>query len=355
LQSATSATASGYNAVIKTLTVVMQSAAITTGAVLAIAQEISPGLIIGAALLLGKTLQPIQQAVGSWKSFVEAREQYGRLNDLLESFPPEEGKMSLPSLNGRITADKASVVPPGGTKPTLSNISFALPAGSTTMILGASAAGKSTLVRAILGLWPTVHGDIRIDGTESKYFDRIELGPQLGYLPQDIELFDGSVADNIARFGAVDPELVIQAATDAGVHEMILALPEGYDTVISGFHGLLSPGQRQRVALARALYGRPRLLVLDEPNSNLDELGEQALNIAIANMKQQGSSIIMVSHRQAVLSLADYVMIMESGGIKEQGLRDEVIERVRAAQQAQQAQATQATPVKAVPAGSSEK
>ena len=355
LQSATSATASGYTAVIKTLTVVMQSAAITTGAVLAIAQEISPGLIIGAALLLGKTLQPIQQAVSSWKSFVDAREQYHRLNDLLESFPPEEGKMSLPALNGRITANKASVVPPGGTKPTLSNISFALPAGSTTMILGASAAGKSTLVRAILGLWPTMHGDIRIDGTESKYFDRIELGPQLGYLPQDIELFDGSVADNIARFGAVDPELVIQAATDAGVHEMILALPEGYDTVISGFHGLLSPGQRQRVALARALYGRPRLLVLDEPNSNLDELGEQALNIAIANMKQQGSSIIMVSHRQAVLSLADYVMIMESGNIKEQGLRDEVIERVRAAQQAQQAQATQAVPVKAVPAGPSEK
>ena len=345
LQAATSATASGFNAAIKTLQVVMQSAAITTGAVLAIAQEISPGLIIGAALLLGRALQPIQQGVSSWKSFVEAREQYRRLNDLLTSFPTDDEKMSLPPIEGRITANQASVVPPGGSKSTVTNVTFALPSGSTTMILGASAAGKSTLVRAILGLWSTAQGDIRIDGTESKYYDRIELGPQIGYLPQDIELFDGSIADNIARFGAQDPDMVIQAAQDAGVHQMILALPEGYDTIISGLQGLLSPGQRQRVALARALYGRPRLLVLDEPNSNLDELGEQALNTAIANMKQAGSTIIMVSHRQAVLALADYVIIMENGGIKEQGTRDEVVARARSAQQAQQARATQAAQI----------
>ena len=345
LQAATSATASGFNAAIKTLQVVMQSAAITTGAVLAIAQEISPGLIIGAALLLGRALQPIQQGVSSWKSFVEAREQYRRLNDLLTSFPTDDEKMSLPPIEGRITANQASVVPPGGSKSTVTNVTFALPSGSTTMILGASAAGKSTLVRAILGLWSTAQGDIRIDGTESKYYDRIELGPQIGYLPQDIELFDGSIADNIARFGAQDPDMVIQAAQDAGVHQMILALPEGYDTIISGLQGLLSPGQRQRVALARALYGRPRLLVLDEPNSNLDELGEQALSTAIANMKQAGSTIIMVSHRQAVLALADYVIIMENGGIKEQGTRDEVVARARSAQQAQQARATQAAQI----------
>ena len=345
LQAATSATASGFNAAIKTLQVVMQSAAITTGAVLAIAQEISPGLIIGAALLLGRALQPIQQGVSSWKSFVEAREQYRRLNDLLTSFPTDDEKMSLPPIEGRITANQASVVPPGGSKSTVTNVTFALPSGSTTMILGASAAGKSTLVRAILGLWSTAQGDIRIDGTESKYYDRIELGPQIGYLPQDIELFDGSIADNIARFGAQDPDMVIQAAQDAGVHQMILALPEGYDTIISGLQGLLSPGQRQRVALARALYGRPRLLVLDEPNSNLDELGEQALNTAIANMKHAGSTIIMVSHRQAVLALADYVIIMENGGIKEQGTRDEVVARARSAQQAQQARATQAAQI----------
>ena len=254
LQAATSATASGFNAAIKTLQVVMQSAAITTGAVLAIAQEISPGLIIGAALLLGRALQPIQQGVSSWKSFVEAREQYRRLNDLLTSFPTDDEKMSLPPIEGRITANQASVVPPGGSKSTVTNVTFALPSGSTTMILGASAAGKSTLVRAILGLWSTAQGDIRIDGTESKYYDRIELGPQIGYLPQDIELFDGSIADNIARFGAQDPDMVIQAAQDAGVHQMILALPEGYDTIISGLQGLLSPGQRQRVAGASSVW-----------------------------------------------------------------------------------------------------
>ena len=173
------------------------------------------------------------------------------------------------------------------------------------------------------------------------------MGPQLGYLPQDIELFDGSVADNIARFGAVDSELVVQAATDAGVHDMILELPEGYDTVISGAQGLLSPGQRQRVALARALYSRPKLLILDEPNSNLDESGEQALNTAIANMKQNGSTIVMVSHRQTVLSLADYIIIMEGGRIKEQGARDEVVARVRAAQQAQQNKANPSVSAKA--------
>ena len=353
-QATSSATAAGFSAVIKTMQVAMQSAAITTGAVLAIAQEISPGLIIGAALLLGKTLQPIQQAVGSWKAFVDAREQYLRLDDLLTSFPVEDEKMSLPAIQGHIAAHQATVMPPGGSKPTLSNISFQLPAGSTTMVLGASAAGKSTLVRAILGLWQTVQGEIRIDGTESKYFDRTELGPQLGYLPQDIELFDGSIAENIARFGTADPDLVVQAATDAGVHNMILALPEGYDTIISGIQGLMSPGQRQRVALARALYGRPNLLVLDEPNSNLDEVGEQALNTAIASMKANGSTIIMVSHRQAVLSLADYIIVMEGGRIKEQGTRDEVVARARAAQQAQQSQANQSSQIKAVPASSPE-
>ena len=337
VQSAASAKASGFSALIKTLNLAMQSAAITTGALLAIAQEITPGLIIGAALLLSKTLQPIQQAVSSWKSFVEAREQYLRLNEVLKTFPPEDEKLPLPAIQGHIVAKGAFVVPPGGKTPTLFDVSFSLPPGSTTMILGASAAGKSTLVRAMLGLWPTKHGEIRIDGTESQYFDRAELGPQLGYLPQDIELFDGSIADNIARFGVLDPELVIQAAKDAGVHDIILALPQGYDTVISGLQGLLSPGQRQRVALARALYGRPKFLVLDEPNSNLDEAGEMALENALVNMKGHGSTILMVSHRQTALSLADYVIVLEGGRIKLQGTRDEVVATARAAQQAAQA------------------
>lgn len=337
VQAATSVATSGYSAAIKTLSMMMQSAAITTGAVLAMAQEISPGVIIGAALLLGKTLQPIQQAVTSWRAFVDARDQYLRLNSLLEENPPVPKKMVLPPVRGHVSAHQAVVMPPGSEQPTLIDISFNLLPGTTTMVIGASAAGKSTLIRAILGLWPTIQGDIRIDGSESKYFDRTELGPQIGYLPQDIELFDGSIADNIARFGAVDADLVIQAAQDAGVHEIILALPQGYDTVISGSQGLLSPGQRQRIALARALYGRPNLLILDEPNSNLDELGEQALHTAMASMKTHGATIIMVSHRQEVLSLADYLIILASGRITDQGPRDEVVARVLAAQKAKQA------------------
>ena len=326
----------GYTALIKTLNFAMQSAAITTGALLAIAQEITPGLIIGAALLLSKTLQPIQQAVSSWKSFVDAREQYLRLNDVLEAFPPEDKKLPLPDIDGHIVARNAFVVPPGGETPTLLDISFALSPGSTTMIVGASAAGKSTLVRAILGLWPTSKGRFVLMAPNLSIL--IEQNwPQIGYLPQDIELFDGSIAENIARFGDLDPELVIQAASDAGVHDIILALPQGYDTVISGLQGLLSPGQRQRVALARALYGRPKLLVLDEPNSNLDEAGERALTTALVNMKGHGSTILMVSHRQQVLSLADYVIVLEAGRVKLQGTRDEVVAAARAAQEAAQA------------------
>lgn len=330
-----SSTATGFSAATKTLTTVTQSAAITTGAYLAIVQEISPGLIIGAALLLGKTLQPISQTVTSWKSFVDAREQYDRLNDLLTSHPPAPKRMSLPPVAGRITAQNAVVTPPGTDTAMLREISFTLEPGTTTMVLGPSGAGKSTLVRAILGLWATSAGDIRIDGAESSSFDRIELGQQIGYLPQDIELFDGTVAENIARFGELDADLVIQASKDAGVHDLILALPEGYDTVITGQKGILSHGQRQRVALARALYGRPQIMVLDEPNSNLDEAGEQALNQAIAKMKSLKTSIIMVSHRQAVLAAADYIMILGNGVIKEQGPRDLVIARFKKAQEEQ--------------------
>ncbi|MDG2406552.1 MAG: type I secretion system permease/ATPase [Paracoccaceae bacterium] len=332
-----SSTATGFSAATKTLTTVTQSAAITTGAYLAIVQEISPGLIIGAALLLGKTLQPIGQTVTSWKSFVDAREQYDRLNVLLAAHPPATKRMSLPPVSGRITAHKAVVTPPGADTATLGEISFTLEPGTTTMVLGPSGAGKSTLVRAILGLWATSAGDIRIDGAESSSFDRIELGPQIGYLPQDIELFDGTVAENISRFGELDADLVIQASQDAGVHDLILALPEGYDTVIAGQKGILSHGQRQRVALARALYGRPQILVLDEPNSNLDEAGEQALNQAVAKMKSLKTSIIMVSHRQAVLAAADYIMILNNGVITEQGPRDLVIAKFKKVQEQRKA------------------
>ena len=340
LQSSTSSKASFYTAMTKTLTTLMQSAAITTGAVLAISQEISPGVMIGAAMLLGKTIQPIQQGVTSWKSFVEAREQYTRLNELLDTFPPVSEKMPLPPIEGHLVAKSAYVAAPGTQDPILSDISIDLQAGTMTMVLGASAAGKSTLVRALLGLWPTFRGEIRIDGSEASSFERRELGPQIGYLPQDIELFDGTIAENIARFGEVDADAVVKAATTAGIHGMVLSLPNGYDTPISGAQGSLSPGQKQRVALARAIYGDPKLLVLDEPNSNLDEFGEQALASAIARMKAGGTSILMVSHRQGILPLVDYLIILDSGRIRQQGPRDAVIEQLKANQKRVAAEAT---------------
>ncbi len=341
LQEEASNAAGGYAAAIKTLSVAMQSAAITTGAVLAMQQAISPGVMIGAALLIGRSLSPIQAAVMGWRGLVEARQQYLRLNELLEAFPPNEERMTLPPIQGQLSAQKVVVVPPGSKQPTLADINFSIPAGATVMVLGASAAGKSTLVRTILGIWPTAQGAMRIDGADAAKYDRDELGPQIGYLPQDIELFDGTVAENIGRFVEVDAEAVVQAANDAAVHEMILALPDGYDTVITAQKGLLSPGQRQRIALARALYKRPKLVVLDEPNSNLDEIGEQALNNAIKILKAAGSTLVLVSHRQTALPLVDYLIIMEAGRIKEQGTTADVLSRFKKTQAAQKQAAQQ--------------
>ena len=341
LQEEASNAAGGYAAAIKTLSVAMQSAAITTGAVLAMQQAISPGVMIGAALLIGRSLSPIQAAVMGWRGLVDARQQYSRLNQLLEAFPPSEERMTLPPIQGQISAQKVVVVPPGSKQPTLADINFSIPAGATVMVLGASAAGKSTLVRTILGIWPTAQGAMRIDGADAAKYDRDELGPQIGYLPQDIELFDGTVAENIGRFAEVDAEAIVQAATDAAIHEMILALPDGYDTVITAQKGLLSPGQRQRIALARAIYKRPKLVVLDEPNSNLDEIGEQALNNAIKILKAAGSTLVLVSHRQTALPLVDYLIIMEAGRIKEQGPKSDVLSRFKKAQEAQKQVAQQ--------------
>ena len=341
VQEQASNAAGGYSAAIKSISTAMQSAAITTGAVLAMQQEISPGVMIGAALLLGRAIAPIQQAVNGWTGLVEARQQYQRLNDLLATFPPAAPKMSLPDIKGAVSARGVFVVPPEAETPVLFDINFAMPAGSVVMILGASAAGKSSLARTILGLWPTARGRMCIDGAEVTHFDRAQLGPQVGYLPQDIELFDGSIAENICRFNEVDSDLVIQAAIDADVHNMILGMPEGYDTIISGTQGVLSPGQRQRVALARALYNRPKLVLLDEPNSNLDEAGEHALNGAIQTLKSVGSTVILVSHRQTALPLVDHLIVMKAGRIHDQGPTAAIIEKSQRAVAARQEAAAQ--------------
>lgn len=331
VQEAASETAALYNSVIKTLRLAIQSAAIAAGAYLVLKQEISPGMIIAGSILIGRALQPVELAVGSWKGFVDARQRYERLSEGFEKTPPKVESMRLPPITGEIKARVATIFPPGSkTQPVIQQATFDIGSGETVLILGASGAGKSSLIRAILGLWPTSLGEIRIDGAEAFNYDRDEIGPQIGYLPQDIELLDGTVSSNICRFSQVDADAVVQAASDAGIHEFILTLPKGYDTVIGQPGGLLSPGQRQRIGLARAMYRRPKLVVLDEPNSNLDEAGEVALNHAIASLKECGSTIIIVSHRAKVLPLADVVMILAEGRITDWGPAEDVITRLRA-------------------------
>ena len=295
----------------KTFRMLMQSVMLGIGAYLAIQGEISGGAVIAGSLLLGRALAPINQLIGSWKSFLSARESYGRLNKLLQALPMSEPPMPLPPPQGHVEFERASVVPPGSEIPILKEISFVIEPGTAVAVIGPSAAGKSTLVRAILGIHRASSGSIRLDGAELAQWDRASLGEHIGYLPQDVELLDGNVSENIARFGDVDPDKVIAAARAAGVHHMILKLPDGYETRITPT--MLSAGQRQRIGLARALYDSPKLVVLDEPNSNLDIQGDQALAEAIKLLKQQGSTLILVTHRNNILELVDRVMVISNG------------------------------------------
>jgi len=316
----------------KTLRLAVQSLALGLGAYLAVKQEISPGTMIAGAILLGRALAPVDQMIGAWKGFVAARGQYDRLNELLEAIPAEEPGLPLPAPAGAITAEGAAIVPPGARTPVVVGASFAIQPGEFVGVIGPSAAGKSTLIRGLLGVWPTAAGSIRIDGAESASYDREQLGPHLGYLPQDIELFDGTVGENIARFGELDAEKIVQAARDAGVHEMILKLPEGYDTVIGQSGGVLSGGQRQRIGLARALYGAPAIIVLDEPNSNLDSQGNAALQQAMRGLRERRATLIIITHRTSVLGEVDKLLLMREGRVADFGPRDQVLGRLQAQQ-----------------------
>lgn len=319
-----------------------QSIMLALGAYLVITHQINPGLMMAGSLLLGRALAPVDQIIGSWKGFIAARVQYGRLNETLDKLNAEPDRMALPDPEGHIQVENLVVSPPGAKTPVIRNLSFVTPAGTIVGIVGPSAAGKSTLVRALLGIWPAQHGTVRLDGADISTWDKERLGPHLGYLPQDIELFEGSISDNIARFTKIDPEKVVEAARTAGVHEMILQLPDGYDTVIGSEGVNLSGGQRQRIGLARAIYGKPRLIVLDEPNSNLDEIGERALGVALQLLKESGATIFIVSHRPNILSRLDRVMVMSAGTITLYGARDQVIAEL--AQQQAKAQQRVAQP-----------
>jgi ATP-binding cassette subfamily C protein EexD len=309
----------------KTTRLIVQSLVLGLGAYLTIQQEISPGLMIAGSILLGRALAPIDQMIGVWKQFVSARSQYQRLNEILTHVGEEPERMSLPAPKGVVSAENVMVAPPGSRTPVVKGVSFVVEAGEMVGIVGPSAAGKSTLARAILGIWPTLGGKMRLDGADIFNWKREELGPHIGYLPQDIELFEGSISENIARFGEVDAQEVVRAAQMAGVHEMILRLPEGYDTVIGATGGALSGGQRQRIGLARAIYGHPKLIVLDEPNSNLDDQGEAALAVALRNLKETGATVFIITHRSSVLSQVQKLMVMKEGVLAMFGPRDQVL------------------------------
>jgi ATP-binding cassette, subfamily C, bacterial EexD len=328
LQANASQKAGLITALSKTYRLTVQSLILGLGAWLAIDKQITPGLMIGGSILLGRALGPIDLMISTWKQFLSTRTAYDRLNSLLAQFPVEAERMSLPAPKGALRAEQAVVAPPGSKVAVIKGVSFTIAAGSFVALIGASASGKSTLARAILGLWPVASGAIRLDGAEVGQFERALIGPHIGYLPQDIELFDGTIADNIARFGKLDADKVVAAAQAAGVHDMILHLPQGYDTEIGSTGGMLSAGQRQRVGLARALYGEPVLVVLDEPNSNLDDVGEQALAQALHNLKQRGSTVVVITHRVGILSLADRIMVLNEGLLVLDGTRDEVLAKL---------------------------
>lgn len=323
LQARASTRAGVINMLSRTFRITVQSLILGLGAYLAIHKEITPGLMVAASILLGRALAPIDHMIGSWRGFVGARESYQRLNALVSASPDAAETMPLPPPKGRIDIESLVVIPPGASAPVLSGIHVGFDAPSLVAVIGPSGSGKSTFARALLGLCPAVKGCVRLDGADIRQWDRAALGPHIGYLPQDVELLDGTVAENIARFGEVDSGKVIEAAKLAGMHELILKLPHGYETFLVSGGNVLSAGQQQRVGIARALYGAPRIVVLDEPNSNLDQAGESALIATLQKLRRKQRTVIVVTHRANVLNIADRVLMLVDGRMVLFGSREE--------------------------------
>lgn len=325
LQAAASDKAGLISTCSKTIRIALQSLVLGGGALLVIEGRLSPGAMIACSILMGKALSPVDLAIGSWRQLIQARTSYARLDDLLEHFPERQIGMPLPRPLGKLSLDKVSAAIPGTQTLIIKGVSFSLGVGEVLGIIGPSASGKSTLARLMVGIWPASSGSVRLDGVDIFGWNKDELGPYIGYLPQDVELFSGSVAENIARFRELDSDAVVEAARLAGVHEMILRLPAGYDSQIGEGGANLSGGQRQRLGLARALYGMPSLIVLDEPNSNLDDAGEKALISAVLTAKQRGSTVIVITHRTSVLSAVDKLLVLSDGMVQIAGPRDMVL------------------------------
>ena len=318
----------------------LQTAMLAAGAFLVVSQDLSAGLMIAATIILGRALAPVESLVAGWRSLAEARAAWRRLCELLDAQAPAEPATELPAPRGQLDLEQVVFRLPGAERPIIRGVSFSLKAGESLGVVGPSASGKSTLVRLALGVWKPAAGSVRLDGADVAAWPREGLGPHLGYLPQDVELFGGTVARNIARLLEPDAAEVIRAAKRADVHELILKLPKGYDTEIGEGGEALSPGQRQRIALARALYGAPRLVVLDEPNANLDGEGEAALLRALQQMRDEGVTVIVVAHRPSLLRGVDKLLVLREGALDLFGPRAEVMARLtRAAPLAREAAA----------------
>jgi ATP-binding cassette subfamily C protein len=319
----------GFAGVSRIFRMLFQSGVLGVGAFLVISQEASFGVIIAASILSARALQPVEQLVANWRGFVASRQGWRRLKATLANFPDGAQPMALPPPKSSLTVESVAVVPPSSQRPAVVDVSLALNAGNGLGVIGPSGAGKSSLVRAIIGAWTPFRGRIRLDGAALDQWDPDALGRHIGYLPQDVELFAGTVAENISRFEAdADPALIVQAARAAGVHDMILRLPNGYSTEIGESGSALSAGQRQRVALARALYRDPFVVVLDEPNSNLDAEGDAALTQAILAVRQRGGIAIVVAHRPSALESCDLVLAMTNGMVAAFGQKEEVLRKV---------------------------
>ncbi len=313
LQAEASEKAGIIGAVTKFFRTSLQSLILGFGALLVLDGKITAGMMIVSSILMGRTLSPVEQLIGVWKTWSSTRSAYNRLNELLTANPPRVTGMPLPKPKGQIALESVTAAPPGCQVAILKNLNFTLVPGDVLGIIGASGSGKSTLARLLVGVWPAAVGKVRLDGADIYQWNKDELGPSIGYLPQDIELFAGTVNENIGRFGEVDPEKVIEAATRAGVHEMILQFPKGYDTPLGDGGAGLSGGQKQRIGLARAMYGDPSLLVLDEPNSNLDETGEQALTAAVTDFRKRGKTVVLITHRSSAINVTSKLLLLRDG------------------------------------------
>ena len=327
LQATASDHAGFYQAISKFWQNTVSSMLLGLGAWLLLRNQLNGGaayMIVGS-ILGGRVLAPLIQIVSQWQNVVNVRGAYERLDNLLAQVPVREAGMPLPAPLGKLTVEGLVAGAPGNSAPILKGVSFALQPGEVLAVVGPSASGKTTLARMLVGLWPAANGKVRLDGADVHTWNKTELGPHLGYLPQGVELFDGSVAENIARFGAVDAVKVEAAARAVGLHEFILALPRGYDSPVGREGAMLSGGQRQRIGLARAIYGNPAFVVLDEPNSSLDEQGDAALASAITQLKSRGTTFVVMTHRTSVLGVADKMLVLNDGQTQLFGPRDDVL------------------------------